>query len=378
MPYWRLSNFYFFFFASLGVLIPYWSLYLKSLGFGPAAIGELMALIMATKVVAPNIWGWLADHTGRRLEITRLATLLALLAFAAVFQGQSFWWLVAVMSVFSFFWNAALPQFEATTMNMLGDQVHRYSTVRLWGSVGFILAVVAVGALLDSFGTGMVPWVILLLLAGLALSTWLVPRNHESTAGQHGGSLWQVLGRPQVIVVLLVCFLLQASHGPYYTFYSIYLEDNDYSRALIGLLWALGVVAEIGIFLLMHRLLPRYGARVLLMLSLGLTTLRWVLIAWFVDQLSVLLFAQLLHAASFGIYHAVAIHLIHHIFTGRLQGRGQALYSSLSFGAGGAVGSLLSGYLWSGVGATATFMVAAVMSALAFILTWRGLNTEKL
>jgi len=378
MPYWRLSNFYFFFFASLGVLIPYWSLYLKSLGFGPAAIGELMALIMATKVVAPNIWGWLADHTGRRLEITRLATLLALLAFVAVFQGQGFWWLVVVMSVFSFFWNAALPQFEAITMNMLGDQVHRYSTVRLWGSVGFILAVVAVGALLDSFGTGMVPWVILSLLAGLALSTWLVPQNHESAAGQHGGSLWQVLGRPQVIVVLLVCFLLQASHGPYYTFYSIYLEDNDYSRALIGLLWALGVVAEIAIFLLMHRLLPRYGTRALLMLSLGLTTLRWVLIAWFVDQLPVLLFAQLLHAASFGIYHAVAIHLIHHIFTGRLQGRGQALYSSLSFGAGGAVGSLLSGYLWSGVGATATFMAAAVMSTMAFILIWRGLHTEKL
>ncbi len=376
MPYWRLSNFYLFFFASLGVLVPYWSLYLKSLGFGPAEIGELMALIMATKIVAPNIWGWITDHSGRRVEITRLATLLALIAFGGVFLDQGYWWIAAVMCLFSFFWNAALPQFEATTMNMLGDQPQRYSTVRLWGSVGFILAVVLVGSLLDSFGTGMVPWVFMLLLAGLAFSTWLVPREKGAPVEHHGGSIWQVLRRPQVIIVLLICFLLQASHGPYYTFYTIYLEDNDYSRGLIGQLWALGVVAEIGVFLLMHRLLPRFGPKALLLLSLALTTLRWILIAWFVEWLSVMLFAQLLHAASFGIYHAVAIHLIHHIFTGRHQGRGQALYSSLSFGAGGAVGSLMSGYLWSGAGAITTFMVAAFMSALAFVIAWRGLQSQ--
>lgn len=378
MPYWRLSNFYLFFFASLGVLVPYWSLYLKSLGFGPAEIGELMALIMATKIIAPNIWGWMADHSGRRMEITRLATLLAVLAFGAVFLGQGYWWIAAVMCLFSFFWNAALPQFEATTLTLLGDQVHRYSSVRLWGSVGFILAVVGGGALLDAFGTDKVPWMILVLLAGLALSTWLVPGQRGGQPRQHAGSIWQVLRRPQVVMVLLVCFLLQASHGPYYTFYTIYLEDHDYRRGLIGQLWALGVVAEIGVFLLMHRLLPRYGPKALLLLSLGLTTLRWVLIAWFVEWLSIMLFAQLLHAASFGIYHAVAIHLIHNFFTGRHQGRGQALYSSLSFGAGGAVGSLASGYLWDAVGATATYMSAAALSALAFMLAWRGLVAEKL
>ena len=378
MPYWRFSTFYLFFFASLGVLVPYWSLYLKSLGFGPAEIGELMAVIMATKIIAPNIWGWLGDHTGRRVQIIRLATLVALIAFAGIFLGKSYWWIAAVMCLFSFFWNAALPQFEATTMTMLGEEAHRYSKIRLWGSVGFILAVVSLGAVLDETGTAVIPVVVLVLLGGLAFSTWMVPQDNGVQGESKSSSIWQILSRPEVTIVLLVCFLMQASHGPYYTFYTIYLEEHGYSRSLIGQLWAIGVVAEIGVFLVMHRLLPRFGAKALLMMSLALTSLRWLLLAWFVDRLGVMLFAQLLHAASFGIYHAVAIHLIHKIFTGRHQGRGQALYSSLSFGAGGAVGSLMSGYLWSGVGATTTYLVAAIMSGLAFLLSWRWIRTENL
>ncbi|NNF97645.1 MAG: MFS transporter, partial [Halobacteria archaeon] len=62
MPYWRLSGFYFFYFASLGALLPYWGLYLKSQGYDITAIGDLMAIIMATKIISPNIWGWIADH----------------------------------------------------------------------------------------------------------------------------------------------------------------------------------------------------------------------------------------------------------------------------------------------------------------------------
>ncbi len=337
-----------------------------------------MAVIMATKIIAPNIWGWLADHSGRRVQIIRLTTLLALIAFAAVFFGQGYWWIAAVMCLFSFFWNAALPQFEAATMSMLGDQEHRYSRIRLWGSVGFILAVVALGLVLDLFGTSVIPVALLLMLVGLVVSTWLVPLENAAPVEPIAGSIWQVLSQPQVMIVLLVCFLLQASHGPYYTFYTIYMEEGGYSRSLIGQLWALGVVAEIGVFLVMHRLLPRYGAKVLLLLSLGLTTLRWLLVAWYVDSLAVMVFSQLLHAASFGIYHAVAIYLIHKMFTGRHQGRGQALYSSLSFGAGGAFGSLMSGYLWSGVSAMATFQAAALLSALAFLLAWRGLRSETL
>ena len=374
MYYWRLSGFYRFYFASLGALIPYWGLYLKSLGFGSVEIGELVAIIMATKIVAPNVWGWIADHTGRRMAIVRAGCLFAALAFAGVFFGQGYWWLVLVMSVFSFFWNAALPQFEATTLNHLGDQTHRYSSIRLWGSIGFIVAVAGLGALFEQAGTALLPSVLLVLLAAIWLSSLLVPESAAGHQALNEEPLRKVLRQPAVVSLLLVCFLLQASHGPYYTFYSLYMVDHGYSETAIGQLWALGVVAEIAVFLKMHHWLPRFGARNLMLAAAALTALRWLLIALFVDQVWIMAFAQTLHAASFGVYHAVSIHLIHHLFTGRHQGRGQALYSSLSFGAGGAAGSLLAGYMWDGIGAQWTYILAAATAVLAGWIAWRGVE----
>ena len=157
MPYWRLSGFYLFYFASLGALVPYWGIYLQSLGFRPAAIGELMAVLMATKIVAPNVWGWIADHTGRRMAIVRLASLLSIVIFAGIFLGRGYWWLAGVMLLFSFFWNASLPQFEAVTFSHLGEGAQGYSRIRLWGSIGFISSVAALGPALDEYGAGIVP-----------------------------------------------------------------------------------------------------------------------------------------------------------------------------------------------------------------------------
>lgn len=375
MPYWRLSGFYLFYFATLGAVLPYWGLYLKSLGFDARAIGSLIAIIMATKIVAPNVWGWIADHTGHRVLIIRIASLISACAFAGVFIHHNFWWLALVMSVYSFFWNASLPQFEATTMSHLGEGTHRYSSIRLWGSIGFILSVGVLGALFQEQDISLLPVVILLLLTGIWVASLVVPESAAGHLPLDHEPLRNVLRRPVVVALLVVCFLMQASHGPYYTFYSIYLEDYRYSRTLIGQLWALGVIAEIGVFLIMYRLLPRFGVRKLLLTSLALTTLRWLLIAWFVEDWVVMVIAQLFHAASFGIYHAVAISLIHRFFTGRHQGRGQALYSSLSFGAGGAVGSFYSGYTWVSLGPSLTYTLAAMLSAIAFMVAWTAIKT---
>jgi PPP family 3-phenylpropionic acid transporter len=374
MIYWRLSGFYLFYFASLGALVPYWSLYLKSLGFSVTQIGQLIAILMATKIVAPNVWGWIADHTGQRMMIVRRASVLAAVAFAGVFAGDGFWWLVLVMTVFSFFWNASLPQFEATTMSHLGSDPHRYSGIRLWGSVGFIIAVAGLGPLLGRYGNALLPVVVMVLFVCIWFSSLSVPESAAGHLAIDQEPLLDVLKRPAVLSLLGVCFLVQASHGPYYAFFSIYLENYGYSTGLIGQLWALGVVAEIGVFLLMPRLLPRFGARKLLLVAVGLTAVRWLLIAGYAGNVAVVTAAQTLHAASFGLYHAVAIYLVHCLFTGAHQGRGQALYSSVSFGAGGAAGSLASGYLWTGIGPQAMYLLAAATSLGAMVLVYGGIR----
>ncbi|MDH5571495.1 MAG: MFS transporter, partial [Gammaproteobacteria bacterium] len=203
------------------------------------------------------------------------------------------------------------------------------------------------------------------------ISSLLVPENAAGHLSLDHVPLRKVLSRPEVVGLLVACFLMQASHGPYYTFYSIYLTSFNYSLLFIGGLWALGVIAEVAIFLVMHRMTPRFGLRNLLLGSLLLASLRWLIIGFYPQFLILIVFAQVLHAASFGIYHAVAIELIHRYFTGRHQGKGQALYSSLSFGAGGALGSFYSGYLFEGFGALSMFIVAAILSLVGFLTAWR-------
>ena len=370
VPYWKLSGFYFFYFASLGVLVPYWSLYLKSLGFSSLAIGALVAILPATKLVAPYIWGWLADYTRRSMLIIRVSSILALISFSLVFISQQLLWLTFAMLLFSFFWNATLPQFEAMTLNHLGEDSHHYSMIRLWGSLGFIVIVVLIGDLLQTHGTDIIPLVVLFTFFFILLFSFIVPEKLNTPHADHS-PIWHVIKQPKVMAFLVVCFLMLCSHGPYYTFYTIYLEEQGYSSHMIGILWAVGVIAEIIIFLLMHRLLPAFGARKLLVMTLLLTTTRWLIIGFFVDNLAMLLLAQLIHAFSFGVFHSVGISLVHEYFTGSHQGRGQALYASISFGAGVAVGSLISGLLWDSMGATVLFVFASCCTVVALAIVWR-------
>ncbi len=374
LPYWRLSACYLFYFAALGALVPYWGLYLQSRGFDALAVGQLMAILGATKIVAPLLWGHWVDRTGRRMPLVRLAALGTVLVFGTVFVADGFWTMAAAMTLFSFFWNASLPLVEAVTFNHLGSRPAHYARVRVWGSVGFILVVGTLGLHLESAPLAIVPvWVLTLYLANW-LSTLLVPDSPPVQAAGPAPTLRGLLRRPEVIALLGACFLMQLGHGIYYAFYSIHLKEAGYSTGLVGGLWVFGVVAEVLVFLVMHRLLIHFGARRVLLWSLGLGALRWLLIGAFVASLPIQIVAQSLHAASFGTFHVAAIHLIHHYFPGRTQGRGQALYNSLSFGAGGAAGSLIGGVLWVTPGPLAAFGVGAFAALLGLWAVWRWVD----
>jgi PPP family 3-phenylpropionic acid transporter len=371
MPYARLSSYYFFHFAAMGALVPYWGPYLLERGFTPAAIGVLMAILAGTKIVAPNLWGALADRTGERMPIVRLGALLAVLTLLPVFWAAGFWTMALVMAAFSFFWNAPLPLMEAVTFNHLGTRVNRYASVRVWGSVGFIVAVLLLGWWQARAGSGVVPAAVLLLFVGVWLACLRIPDCGQAQ-GEHAQlSLRRLLARPEILAFLAACMLMQASHGAYYAFYSIHLQAHGYGAFGIGALWALGVGIEVLVFINMHRLLARFGARRMLLASLALAVLRWLLIGAFVDLVAVQLLAQCLHAATFGSFHAAAIHLAHHYFPGPTQGRGQALYNSVSFGLGGAIGSLIAGSLWASAGAMATFAGASGLALLGLVAALR-------
>lgn len=359
----------------MGGLLPYWSLYLEDRGFSYLQIAALMATIQLTKIVAPSLWGWLGDRSGRRVALVRFGAIVGSLCFAGVFLEPGFWGLLAIMLAFTFFWNAILPLYEVITLRTLGAQKHKYGKVRLWGSVGFIGAVAAVGAILEGIPVSGLPWILLPVFAGIAISAFLVPAERGARrAAPPKGSLRRIVSQPAVIAFFLMNFLLQVAHGPYYTFFSIHLEQHGYGKLPIGLLWSLGVLAEILLFLAMHRLLRRFSVRQIAICALALTLVRWLLIAGLTDSTPVLVFAQLLHAASYGALHAVSVQYIHGFFGRHHHGQGQALYSGLTFGAGGAVGAWCSGLIVDGAGTGAAFVGAAGVMAVAIMVAWWGLR----
>jgi PPP family 3-phenylpropionic acid transporter len=375
LPYWRLSSFYIFYFASLGGLMPYWAAYLQSLGFDAITIGQLMAILAITRMVAPNLAGWLADHTGRRMVLVRWGCLLAVLSFGGVLVSQQLVWLAVVMGVFSFFWNASLPQFEATTLHYLGDNSHCYGLLRLWGSIGFIIAVVFIGQIIGHYSIASVPWLLWGILLGLFLvSLSINDSDHPHPHPSHNVRFSQVLRQPAVWVLFLTAFINQVAHTPYYAFYTLYLTAHQFPSTTISYLWAVAVVAEIALFVMMHRLSAVFSMGQLLRLGLLLGCLRWLLMGFFVDSFALIYLSQLLHAATFALYHGTAMRFLARFFHGRLQGRAQALYTSISFGAGSAVGTLASGYLWV-VTPSGVFASASLLCFIGYLLAWRWLRT---
>lgn len=370
VPHWRLSGYYFLFFITAGIYMPYWSLYLKSINFNAEQIGIISAIAVGTKIFSTYLWGWIVDHTGQRMRVIQFASLFSILTFIAVLFVKDFWSLVIIMFLFSIFWSASLPQIEAATLSYLGKSSHTYTMIRLWGSVGFIIIVWCFGIVFESLSIDYVPLILFISLVLVWLLTLSIPETSIEHDVKSNGSLKEILRKPEVIALLLACFLMLASHGPYYTFYSIYLEDYGYSSGFIGKMWALGVIAEVVLFLFMHRLIIFFGLRKLFLWSLLLAGIRWLLIAYFVDNIVLLVSAQMLHAATFGICHAVAIQYVHKYFIGKLQGRGQGLYNSVGFGAGFAVGSLLTGYVWESIGAMGCFTIASFCAFLSMVIAW--------
>jgi PPP family 3-phenylpropionic acid transporter len=369
IPQVPLASFYFFYFAVLGGFMPYWGLYLQQLQFSPEAIGQLMAILMATRIIAPNFWGYVADRTGKRLQMVRAGAFLLMFFWLGVFFTESFWPLAFVLLGYSFFQNAILAQFEAVTIAHLGAQRELYGRLRLWGSIGFIVTGASLGMLFDVIS---VSWLPLCLLA-CAAATWLaslqVPDIATPTRAHRHEDFFTILKRPVVVAFLLAHFLLQLSHAPYYSFYSIYLEQHGYSRSAIGWLWALAVLAEVIAFTQMHRWLPRFGEQKIMLASLLLSALRWTVIGVGIESPLVVWSAQVLHAASFATFHAAAISVIYRQFGDGHQGQGQALYSML-WGLGVALGSWWTGLVWD-LHPLWSWLAAAVACLMAAAILFR-------
>ncbi|MDF1762217.1 MAG: MFS transporter [Oleibacter sp.] len=375
----RFALFYGLYFALLGCIAPYWGLYLQHLQFSSEDIGWLMAVFSLIRILAPDFWASQAHRFHSSQRMLRYVGVLTLLFFSAVFWADGVWKMAVVMVLYGFFWAAMLPQYEALCMQSLNNDLNRYSRLRLWGSIGFIASVVALGGLIQNTSVAALPAVMWVLIAWITYNGWTMgERSLEPRPDNQNPAIWPHILKRTTLGFLLATVLLQISFGPYYTFFSIYLEQQGYSSWMTGLLWAVGVFAEVLLFWQFGRIMHLMSWRSWMVASLLITAIRWCLTGYAVHSLWWLVALQTLHAFSFAALHAVSMQYIHQLFPSHLRGRGQAWYSGIGFGLGGAIGAYVSGQYWEELGGALVFTGAGIVALLAVPLVWVCLSEKKI
>lgn len=363
-----IGGVYFFYFAILGVFIPYLSVYLDKLSWSSSEIGAALALVTATRVVGPSLWASIADKTGALKAIIQVGIGLAFIAFAVFSQLQSFWGVTLLLALYSMFWTAVLPQLETLTLSSVANDAKGYSRLRAMGSIGYIFLVVIAGMALEDDASHFV-WMLLAMQLLLLALTVLLPKTPKRSAQHVTDKLWPQLSKAGVWPFFAAALLLQLSFSPFYGFYALYGKQLGYSGLATGLLIAVGVLAEIGVFWFAGKWLARRAITSLMVGCMLLTALRWGLTGWFGDSLTVMLLCQLSHAASFGLVHACSMQFIARSFSPSTQARAQAFYAGAALGVGGALGSWIAGLYWQqGSGALWVWSGAAVVALLAALM----------
>jgi len=373
----RLAAYYFGFFAHAGAFVSYFALYLAARGLSAAEIAFALAMPQLARIVAPALWGWMADAWGARYVGARRAIVIfsgfaLFTGIASLYAAERAGSIALALLVMSLLSAGAMPLIEAITFSAIEGRAGGYGPIRLWGSIGFILAVLGTGVWLDHHEALTLLDVLLVLTALSCVVSFALPHGAAPQLQHASASFRAVLGRPGVLAFFGACFCMTAAHGAMYVFYSIYLEAAGYSKTLIGALWTIGVIAEVVLFLRLPQMLLRFSLQALLFVSFACAVVRFLAIGFGVESIAVLAAAQLLHAATFGVFHASCVAAVHRLFPGPLAARGQALYSSIAYGLGGAAGSLLAGWTWVALGASASFAVSALFGALgAALVAWK-------
>ena len=377
IPFAALSAAYF---SHIGTVNTFISLWLKELGYGVAVIGLIASIQSFSRVAAPYAWAWLGDHTGRQAHLMRVSSCLALVGSLGFFwpEGGALWLMACLL--FMYLNNSALmPMSEAALARVVTHHgvldVKRHGRVRLFGSLGFMLTVLAAGAWFEAFGMRHFPALCVLTLIVLVACSWQVPETRrEGKQGDAAPPVWPVLRQPRVTWLFISMALHVLSHMAMYVFFSLYCDELGYSKTTIGLLWATSVVIEIGWFFSQGRWLPMLSMPAWLMVCAAVAAVRFAVTARLGDTLWLLFAAQCLHAISFAAHHTVCTALLAQHFPGNLRGRSQALYSVLGYGVPGVLGSWAGGLISQAYGLSSVFWISSVLAlvtAACALKVWR-------
>jgi PPP family 3-phenylpropionic acid transporter len=369
----RLAAFYGAVFAVVGVQIPFWPVWLEARGLSAGQIGLVIAASFWPRVITSLMIPHHADRLGQRRRPMTVLAAITLIGVALFAFADRFWMFMGLSLVTGATFAAILPLGEALALQEAHEHRISYGRVRLWGSITFIVAAIAVGGALQQSGPEIVLPLLLVALAMTVATCLALPeRPRPPRAGPPPG-LGRLLRQPGLLSFVLAAGLIQASHVVYYGFATLHWRAAGHGEAVIGLLWAEGVVAEIVLFAWAGAVLRRLPP---LRLAGGLSVLRWAATALSTD-LAVLIPAQALHAASFGAAHLATVYYLREHTPLELQASAQGFYAAIG---GALLSGLLTpfgGWLYGRAGGEAFWAMAATallgtIAAVSLMRRWRA------
>lgn len=372
-----LRTFFFAVFVVYGAFLPFFPTWLEARGVRGVAMSALMALGPAMGIVGPPAFGALSDWLGLRAGLLRLATAgmfvaMALLALpGALGRAPSFAILFVALLLFS---TSRAPSVaiadviatEATRPRSAAGPAQSYGAIRLWGSLGFLVAALAVGRLIDLRDQATLPLVLAVTSFVAFALAFTLDSAAPPRAAHLGASLRGVLRDRGFALLLASAFLGFGAHVSYDICFSLHLVHLGMNPSWIGFAWALGVVGEITLMALSGRLLGRVPASSLLIVAYAVGALRWLAIA-LIPDVTVLLALQPLHAISFALFWVTSLDQVKRRAPREILATAQGVFNA-AVGAGAVVGMLVWGWMFERYGGKTTFACAAGVAACAAIV----------
>lgn len=356
-----LSAHYFLYFGMMGIFLPYFNLLCHHLGLSGFEIGAINSTRTVVMVVFSMLWGALADRLALRRPVFIATAFLSAVAWGGYLLSEAFFPMLAVTVVYALFFGPIIPFLEAFTMEALnrdGADRNGYGRIRAWGSLSFIGVVIAMGRIMETTSIRLVTPLILAASVLLAFCALAMPRD-LSPRKRSGASEIRSLFNRRVLGFLLANFLMLASHGTYYGFFSIHLAALGYGPGFIGLAWALATVAEMAVMMGSARLFRHLAIDRALFLACLVAVARWVML-FFVTSPGAILFSQLLHAATYALFHIACILYTDRVSTPGNRTVAQVANNAVSYGLGMMVGFLLNGWFYDRYGAHLFLMSAGI------------------
>jgi PPP family 3-phenylpropionic acid transporter len=360
---WIISSQYFLYFGVMGMVLPFFNLYCYHIGFTGLQIGVLSALRSIVMVLFPMAWGIIADRFRIRRSIYIACNFVSIAIWALYLYTQQFWAMLLITIVYTAFYSPIISFLEAFTMETLGRDRNTYGHLRAWGSAAFIVVVLILGKIIDLYS---IEIIILLVLFGStlqALGSLKMPS--ASVVREHAfQSKAKELGDRRVLVFLFCAFLMLVSHGAYYGFFSIHLENLGHDKTFIGLTWAVASTAEILVMIKSGALFKRFAPHRVLLVSFFVAALRWFILS-FAHSAVLLVAAQTLHAITYGTFHMASILYIDALAPTEAKTLGQSINNALTYGLGLMVGFFMSGALYQLIGTFALFSISSGIALMA-------------